>query len=103
MPGWSLFGQGVITNALNPKVAIFFLSFLPQFVDAASPLLRVQFLLLGLWFAVQGTVILLGVAFLCGRTSRFLKGKAGFRRIQERLTGVILVGLGLRLAFAERK
>jgi threonine/homoserine/homoserine lactone efflux protein len=103
VPGWSLFGQGVITNALNPKVAIFFLSFLPQFVDVSSPLLRVQFLLLGLWFAVQSTVILLGVAFLCGRTSRFLKGRAGFRRIQERVTGVILVGLGLRLAFAERK
>ena len=101
--GWKLFGQGVITNALNPKVAIFFLSFLPQFVDAASPRVKVQFLLLGVWFAVQGTLVLLGVAFLCGRTSRLLKGKAGFRRVQEKVTGLILVGLGVRLALADRK
>ena len=58
----AVFWQGALTNALNPKVALFFLAFLPQFVDAASPNKPVAFLLLGLLFDVNGTIWNLGVA-----------------------------------------
>jgi threonine/homoserine/homoserine lactone efflux protein len=100
---WKLFLQGALTNALNPKVAIFFVSFLPQFVDGSSPGARLQFLMLGVWFAVQGTLVLVAVALLFGRASKALKAKGGVRGIMEKVTGVILVGLGIRLALASRK
>lgn len=99
---WSLFKQGVLTNALNPKVAIFFLSFLPQFVDPSSPYLKFQLFTLGFWFAAQGTLVLLIVAFLLGRTTNFLNQKPHFWKWQEKITGLILVSLGLKLAFTTR-
>ncbi|HEX5171221.1 MAG TPA: LysE family translocator [Cyclobacteriaceae bacterium] len=98
-----IFQQGVLTNALNPKVAIFFLSFLPQFVNASSPYVKMQFLLLGMWFAVQGTLVLLAVAFLLGRTTNFLKYNPAFWLCQERITGLVLVTLGVKLAIISRK
>ncbi|HMJ48053.1 MAG TPA: LysE family translocator, partial [Ferruginibacter sp.] len=60
--------QGVITNALNPKVAIFFLSFLPQFIDPGSGNVQLQLLFLGLWFSLQGTMLLIIIAFFIGKT-----------------------------------
>jgi len=73
-----LFRQGAATNILNPKVAIFFLSFLPQFVNPASPYVKLQLLTLGLWFDVQGTFVLIIVAHLIGRTTVFLKRNPRF-------------------------
>ena len=99
---WNLFKQGVLTNALNPKVAIFFLSFLPQFVNASSPYLKIQLLTLGIWFAVQGTMVLFVVAFLLGRTSNFFKQNRAFWLWQERITGMVLVALGVKLALSKR-
>jgi threonine/homoserine/homoserine lactone efflux protein len=99
---WKLFKQGTLTNALNPKVAIFFISFLPQFVNPHSPYLKIQLLTLGLWFAVQGTVVLLGVAFLMGRTTNFLKQNPTFWLWQERITGIVLISLGIKLALTTR-
>lgn len=100
---WKLLRQGVLTNALNPKVAIFFLSFLPQFVDPQSPYLRLELLTLGLWFAVQGTLVLCVVCFLLGRTAHLIKQRPIFWLWQERITGLILVALGIRLALSSRK
>lgn len=99
---WHLFKQGTLTNALNPKVAIFFLSFLPQFVNPQSPYLKAQLFFLGIWFAVQGTLVLLGVALLMGKTTNFLKQNPAFWLWQERITGMVLVGLGIKLAFTPR-
>lgn len=99
---WHLFKQGTLTNALNPKVAIFFLSFLPQFVNPQSPYLKAQLFFLGIWFAVQGTLVLLGVAFLMGKTTNFLKQNPGFWLWQERITGMVLVGLGIKLALTPK-
>lgn len=98
-----LFRQGMLTNALNPKVAIFFLSFLPQFVDASSPYLKLHLLTLGVWFALQGTLILLIVAFLVGRTTNLLKQNPTFWLWQERITGTVLVALGVKLALTSRR
>src|SRR6266571_1688395 len=65
---WKLFKQGFITNALNPKVAIFFLSFLPQFIDPASTFYKIQLATLGIWFDMQGTLVLIIVAIVLGKT-----------------------------------
>jgi threonine/homoserine/homoserine lactone efflux protein len=100
---WNLFKQGTLTNALNPKVAIFFISFLPQFVNPHSPYLKIQLFTLGLWFAIQGTVVLLGVAFLMSRTTNLLKQNPMFWLWQERITGIVLIGLGIKLALTTRK
>ena len=100
---WSLFKQGTLTNALNPKVAIFFISFLPQFVDPQSPYLKIQLFTLGLWFAIQGTVVLLGVALVMGKTTNFLKQNPTFWIWQERITGMVLISLGIKLALTTRK
>lgn len=99
---WHLFKQGTLTNALNPKVAIFFLSFLPQFVNPQSPYLKAQLFFLGIWFAVQGTLVLLGVALLMGKTTNFLKQNPAFWLWQERITGMVLVGLGIKLALTPK-
>ncbi len=100
---WKLLKQGIITNALNPKVAIFFLSFLPQFIDATSHNFQFQLLTLGIWFDLQGTFILIVIAFLIGKSRDFIKTNPRFWHIQEKLTGLILVGLGIKLIFISRK
>jgi threonine/homoserine/homoserine lactone efflux protein len=100
---WKLFKQGVVTNALNPKVAIFFLSFLPQFIDASSPFFKVQLFTLGLWFAVQGTSVLLIVACILGKSKDFFKQNPRVWLIQEKITGFILIGLGIKIALLTKK
>jgi threonine/homoserine/homoserine lactone efflux protein len=100
---WSLFKQGIITNALNPKVAIFFLSFLPQFINAASPFFKVQLVTLGIWFDLQGTLVLIIVACILGKTKDFFNKNPKAWMIQEKITGFILVGLGIRIALSSKK
>ncbi|MEP6951905.1 MAG: LysE family translocator [Ginsengibacter sp.] len=100
---WKLLKQGIITNALNPKVALFFLSFLPQFIQPGSPLYKAQLFSLGLWFDLQGTFVLIIVAYLLGKTSNFIKNNQKFWRIQEKITGIILIGLGIKVALASKK
>ena len=100
---WKLFKQGAITNALNPKVAVFFLSFLPQFIDAGSPWFKLQLFTLGLWFAVQGTTVLIIVACIFGKTKDFFKRNPKVWRIQEKITGLVLIGLGIKIALSSKK
>jgi len=100
---WKLFKQGIVTNALNPKVALFFLSFLPQFVNTASPAFKFQLLVLGLWFAIQGTLVLIIVALILGKTRDLFKKNPKIWWIQEKVTGFLLVGLGVRMAFISKK
>ena len=95
----AIFRQGVITNVLNPKVAIFFLAFLPQFVDPARGAAGVQTLALGLFFNTSGTIVNLAVAWLAGSARTLLQSRDGRARFQ-RVSGAILVALGLRLALA---
>ena len=100
---WKLLKQGIITNVLNPKVALFFLSFLPQFIHVETPLYKLQLFSLGLWFDVQGTLILIIVALLIGRTRNFIKNNQKFWKVQEKVTGIILIGLGIKVALSSSK
>jgi len=99
---FKLFKQGIITNALNPKVAIFFLSFLPQFIDPKSSFFKLQLFELGLWFAVQGTTVLIFVACLLGKSKDFFKNNPKVWLIQEKITGMILIGLGIKIALTSK-
>ena len=98
-----LFKQGVITNALNPKVAIFFLSFLPQFINPAADVFKWQLLMLGVWFAVQGTLVLIIVAIILGKTKDFFRKNPKIWLIQEKITGLVLIGLGIKVALISKK
>ncbi|MEP6615928.1 MAG: LysE family translocator [Ginsengibacter sp.] len=103
MDKMKLLRQGIITNVLNPKVAIFFLSFLPQFVDPFSSGLKLQLLILGIWFDVQGSLILVAVAYLLGKTTMLIKRNPFFWDLQQKITGVVLIGLGIKIAFTTKK
>ncbi|HEY2498505.1 MAG TPA: LysE family translocator [Candidatus Angelobacter sp.] len=98
----SIFRQGVITNVLNPKVAIFFLAFLPQFIDAHRGSVILQILLLGLIFNVGGTLVNLAVAYAGGTLGELLRRNQRIAQLQRWFTGLVFVGLGLRLAWQRR-
>jgi threonine/homoserine/homoserine lactone efflux protein len=100
---WAIFRQGMITNLLNPKVALFFLAFLPQFVDASRGLVALQIIVLGCLFNTSGTLVNIAVAWLAAGTRRWLTSGSRGESIFRWLTGSIFIGLGLRLALADRR
>lgn len=91
----AVFRQGVFTNVLNPKVALFFLAFLPQFVDPSKGTVALQIILLGLVFDASGTSWNILIAMLAGHASDRLKGRSGFSFAQKVLPGVILLALAI--------
>ncbi len=99
----ALFWQGVLSNVLNPKIAIFFLAFLPQFVDKGSSQVTLQMVILGLTFACFGLCFLLVVGYSSGAIGRWLTRRPSYAQISQRLAGGILIGLGVRLALTERQ
>ena len=98
-----IFWQGVITNVLNPKVALFFLAFLPQFVNVNNENVHWQILFLGTWFNLSGAVVNILVAMLFGKIGGWLSNSPRFIQWQERITGVVLIGLGIKVALSSRK
>jgi threonine/homoserine/homoserine lactone efflux protein len=98
-----LFWQGVITNILNPKVALFFLAFLPQFININNNNTYWQILFLGTWFDVGGTLVNIVVAILFGRIGQWLSQSPRFVEWQERITGAMLIGLGIKVALSSKK
>jgi len=97
-PSSRLLAHGVVTGLLNPKVAIFFLAFLPQFVHPERGAVFLQFAVLGLVLATLGVLGDSTVALLAARTGR----RVAAGRWRERITGGVLVALGIRLAFVRR-
>ncbi|MDQ5854571.1 MAG: LysE family translocator [Chloroflexota bacterium] len=98
-----LFWQGVLSNVTNPKVALFFLAFLPQFVRREAGLVPLQMLMYGLLFAGFGVVFLSLVGWSAGGIGRWLAQQPRHVRPIRWLTGGALIGLGLRLALVERR
>jgi len=94
------FAQGIVVNVLNPKTALFFLAFLPQFVDrnAAHPALQIAFL--GLLFAALGLVTDSLWALAAGTAGGVLRRSRRFVRAQRYVTGSVYVGLGIATALA---
>jgi threonine/homoserine/homoserine lactone efflux protein len=93
-----IFRQGVVTNMLNPKVALFFLAFLPQFVDPARGDAALQFLALGTLFDINGLLVLTGVVLAASRLRGLFDGGRAQRTL-ERVMGAAFVALGVRLAW----
>lgn len=93
-----IYRQGLFTNLLNPKVALFFLAFLPQFVDPRSPHRTAAFLLLALEFILIGTTWSLGLACFAAAASRRLREQRASSRWLGRASGVLFIGLGARVA-----
>jgi len=96
-----VFWQGALTNVLNPKVALFFLAFLPQFVAADSAHKTLAFLALGLIFIFNGTLWCLGVAAFAARAASRIRQSAGMMAWINRLLGGLFVYLGVRVAMLE--
>jgi len=96
----TVFLQGFLTNALNPKVALFFIAFLPQFVDQAAPHKPMALLFLGMVFNFNGTLWNLFVAWSSARLGKDLMRSPAFSRWFNRCVGGLFVWLGIRLAFS---
>ncbi len=99
---WAIFRQGMITNLLNPKVALFFLAFLPQFTDPTRGSVAWQIVLLGCLFNISGTIVNVAVACLASSARRWLQGGRVDRAFRW-LTGSVFIALGVRLALDERQ
>jgi threonine/homoserine/homoserine lactone efflux protein len=98
---WAVYRAGLLTNVLNPKVALFFLAFLPQFVAPEATSRVVPFLFLGAVFVFNGTLWCLVLVWCASALSRRLRtNQAGAHRLR-RATGAIFVGLGARLALSK--
>jgi threonine/homoserine/homoserine lactone efflux protein len=99
------FWQGALTNALNPKVALFFLAFLPQFIDAGAPGQALALLVLGTLFNLGGTGVNLVIAWAASGVASGLSQRGGAGRLGpwlQRLAGAMFVGLGVKLALSSR-
>ena len=95
--------QGVATEVLNPKTALFFLSFIPQFVDRSSGHVFLQFITLGTISVTMNTTADFLVIALASPLGERIRSSAVFRRRQRTATGIIMLGLGAYLAAGESK
>ena len=102
-PARNPFWQGVATEVLNPKTALFFLSFIPQFVNRSSGHIFWQFVTLGTISVVMNTTADMIVIAMAGPLGERIRASATFRRRQRTLTGAIMIGLGTYLATGESK
>lgn len=96
-----IFRQGFLTNVLNPKVALFFLAFVPQFIAPGTPDKVTAFLLLGLLFNLNSLPINFGYAWLAGWASRRVGAVQRAMHWMDRAAGVMFIGFGLRLAMSD--
>lgn len=97
-----LYRRGIIMNITNPKVSIFFLAFLPQFADPARGAMILQILLLGLLFILAALIVFGMVCLLAGTIGDRLRRSPRTQNIINRIAGLVLVGLALKLATSKR-
>jgi len=100
--GLALFRRGFIMNVLNPKVALFFLAFLPQFTVAGAGGIGWQMAALGLLFMAQAVVIFTAIGYFSGRVGDYVLARPEIARYFSWLSAGIFAALGIRLALAER-
>jgi threonine/homoserine/homoserine lactone efflux protein len=96
----SLFRDGFIVNLLNPKTALFFLAFLPQFVDVSRGHVAMQIVFLGVLFTLLGFMTDGCYAIAAGTAGNWLKRSRGYLKFERYVSGTLLIGLGLTAAFA---
>ena len=94
---WQIYKQGVLTNVFNPKVALFFLAFFPQFIDPSYAHSALSFLILGLSFALTGFVWCSCLALLASKFSANLRKNPAIEVLLNKISGVVFVGLGVKL------
>lgn len=97
-----IYGQGIITEILNPKTALFFLSFLPQFVDSGQGASAPQMMILGCILVFTALSADLLIALTGGTLSKWVIAHPFIQRVQNWLAGTALISLGVRLAISER-
>jgi threonine/homoserine/homoserine lactone efflux protein len=98
---WRVYRQGFLTNVLNPKVALFFLAFVPQFIAPGTDDKVTAFLLLGLLFNLNSLPINFGYAWLAGWASRRVGTVRRAMHWMDRAAGLMFIGFGLRLAMSD--
>jgi threonine/homoserine/homoserine lactone efflux protein len=99
---WAAFRQGVLSNLLNPKVALFFLALMPQFITAGSPNKVAAFLALGLSFVALGVIWCVVLAIAAARLRGAFLRRPSMAAVLNRVAGVMFIALGLRLATARQ-
>ena len=102
LPSAKLYQRGVIMNLTNPKVSLFFLAFLPQFVQANTAPMAVQIMLLGLLFIIATILVFGAISLLAGNLGARFRRSSRSSRILSYLSGTVFTGLALRLVLAER-
>jgi len=100
---WRIFFSGIFTNVLNPKVALFFLAFLPQFVKSSQVNSPLPFLILGLTFIVTGTIWCLILVLFSSLMAERLKRNNKLKNWLEKIAGSVFIALGLKLAFQTKE
>jgi threonine/homoserine/homoserine lactone efflux protein len=98
-----VFWQGAMTDALNPKVALFFVAFLPQFVDPAATHKGLAFLLLGMIFVFNGTIWCLGLAAFAAKAAHRIRQSGRMLLWINRTLGALFVYLGVRVALLDAR
>ncbi len=98
-----IFSQAIATSVLNPKVALFFIAFLPQFANPAQGSVAWQIAFLGALFSTTGTIVNTTVALLSGSFGDWLQTRPRFSQFQQWFTGSVFVALGTSIALPERK
>ena len=101
-PAVALFKRGFIMNVLNPKVAMFFLAFLPQFVTSQTRHFPLRMLLLGFIFMVQSVIIFSLIGYFSGGIGKFILARPKIAKVCDWLTAGVLASLGVKLAMAGR-
>jgi len=99
---FKMFRQGALSNITNPKVAIFYFSYLPQFVSSGKGNEAIQLLILGITFAVLTFFIKSSIAIISGMLSRWIRTRPVVLKYIYKTSGIVLIGLGLRLALEKR-